>query len=183
MLKKIAIFTAIAVLPLTSPVRGEVKINFKIGYVDIQKALNTCEAGKHAAAELNKEMEKAKAKYAAQAEELKREKDTLERQGPLLEESVLQEKMRDFRAKYRDWERFRKDAENDIKQRHNEMVDKISKELIEITNEIGKEGGYTLILERSLVPYIDPALDVTDKVIKLHNEKYGPKKGETPHLK
>ena len=55
------------------------------------------------------------------------------------------------------------------------MVEKISKELIEIANKIGKEAGYTLIVERSLVPYIDSSLDITDEVIKRHNAQYGTK--------
>ena len=174
--KIIPIAIMIVILCFHSRLKGEEKGNLKIGYVDIQRALNLCDAGKDAAAELSKELEEAKKKYEEQGEELKREKETLERQGPLLEEEVLQEKMREFRAKYRDWERFRRDTENDIKQRHNEMVEKITKELIEIANEIGKEGGYTLIVERSLVPYIDPSLDITDEVIKRHNEKYRKKR-------
>jgi len=180
MRKKILPVIAIVILALSSLVSGEVKINFKLGYVDIQKALNSCEGGKNSAAELNKELEKAQKKYQAQAEALKMEKETLERQATLLEEEVLQDKMREFRTKLRDWERFRKDTENDIKQRHNEMVDKISKELIEIAEQIGKRDGYTLILERSLVPYIDEALDITYEVIKRHNEKHSKKQANTP---
>ena len=167
------VVTGMAILFLTSIASAQVQVNFKLGYVDVQKALNICAGGKDAAAKLNKELEKAKTKYEASAEELKREKETLERQGPLLEENVLQDKMRDFRSKYRDWERFRKDTENDIKQQHNEMVDKISKELIEIVDKMGKEGGYTLIVERSLVPYIDPSLDLTEEAIKRHDAEYG----------
>jgi len=176
MYKRIIAVTGIAILFLTSMASAQVQVNFKLGYVDIQKALNICVGGKDAAAKLNKELEKAKNKYEAQAEELKREKETLERQGPLLEAEVLQDKMRDFRAKYRDWERFRRDMENDIKQQHNEMVDKISKELIEIADKIGTEGAYTLIVERSLVPYIDPSLDITGELIKRHDAQHRKKK-------
>jgi len=172
---KVLAFTVVLLIALTSAAKAQVQVNFKLAYIDIQKALNACLAGKDAAEKLNKEMEKARGKYESQAEDLKREKETLERQGPLLEEQVLQDKLRDFRAKYRDWERFRQDAENDIKQQHNLLVDKISKELIEIADKMGKEGGYTLIVERSLVPYIDPSLDITDEVIKRHDAKYGKK--------
>ena len=174
--KKTIVVTAITLLFLTSIVSAQAQVNLKLGYVDVQKALNISGAGKDAAAELNKALEKAQKKYLEQGEQLKAEKESLERQGSLLEEEVLQDKMRDFRAKYREWERFRQDTENDIKQQHNQMVDKISKDLIEIADKIGKEGGYTLIVERSLVPYIDSSLDITDEVIKRHNAQYGKKK-------
>ena len=168
MYKRLLTFTVVPLLMFASLAYGE----FNLAYIDVQKALNICDAGKEAAVELNKEMEEAQKKWGKQGEELKREKDTLEKQATLLDEDVLSEKMRDFRAKYRDWERLGKDAQNDIRARHNEMVEKITSELIEIADTIGQEKGYTLILERSLVPYIDPKLDITDQIIKKHNEKH-----------
>ncbi|MCX8012227.1 MAG: OmpH family outer membrane protein, partial [Desulfobacterota bacterium] len=169
----LVLLTAVAIVTLTfsGSFAQQATKPLKIGSVDIQKALNSCEAGKAAAAKLNKALEDAKRKYEAQGEALKKEQEALERQESVLNEEVFKEKVRDFQAKARDWERFRKDVETDIRQQHNEIVDKISKELIEITEQVGKEGGFTLIVERSLVPYIDPTLDVTDEVIRRHNQK------------
>jgi len=169
---KIIAVTAILLFGFAAMVKAEVKADFKMGYIDIQKSLNVCEAGKEAAAKLQKELEKAQKKYETQGENLKKENETLERQAPLLDEDVLKDRMRDFRAKYRDWERFRKDTEAEIRQKHNEMVERITKELIEFANKVGEKDGYTLILERSMVPYIDASLDITDQVIKLHNEAF-----------
>ena len=157
--------------------------NLKIGSVDIQKALNTCEAGKAAAAKLNKSLEDAKRKYEAQGQALQKEQQALERQSTVLDEQVFKDKVRDFQGKARDWDRFRKDIETDIRQQHNEIVDKISKEIIGITEQVGKEGGFTLVVERSLVPYIDPSLDITDEVIKRYNQKSGVKAGPAPSPK
>jgi outer membrane protein len=181
--KKVLCTTIVFILAVTASAWGQVKVNFKIGYVDIQKALNTCESGKAAAAGLNKELEMAKQKYESQGKAIMQEKEALDKQGPLMEEEVARNKVRELEAKYRDWERYRQDVENDIKRRHNEIVDKVSKELIEITDQIGKEGGYTIIVERSLVPYIDPSLDVTDEVTKRHNEKYSKGKSSAPSPK
>ena len=178
--KIIVIVAALFFLSLPSIGIGQQQVKattFKIGSVDIQKALNTCEAGKAAAAKLNKALEDAKKKYESQGMALQKEQEALERQASVLDEQVFKDKVRDFQAKARDWERFRKDAETDIRQQHNEIVDKISKELIAITEQVGKEGGYTLVVERSLVPYIDPVLDITDTVMKRHNQKSGVKAG------
>ena len=120
MYRRLLTFTAVSLFAFCSVAYGE----FKVAYIDVQKALNVCESGKAAATELNKEMEAAQNKWGKQGEELKREKETLEKQSSLLDEEVLGEKMRDFRTKYRDWERLGKDAQNDIRARHNEMVEK-----------------------------------------------------------
>jgi outer membrane protein len=168
MYKRLLPLTAVFLLVLTPFAYGQ----FKMAYIDVQKALNICEAGKTAATELNKEMEKVQKEWGRKGEELKQEKETLERQASLLDEEVLSEKMRDFRSKYRDWERLGKDAQNDIRQRHNELVEKITSELIEIASTIGADQGYDLILERSLVPYIKPSYDITDQVITRHNQLY-----------
>ena len=184
--KSIAIVATLFFLSLTSFAIGQQQAKtttLKIGSVDVQRALNTCEAGKAAAAKLNKALEEAKKKYETQGQALRKEQEALERQESVLDEQVFKEKVRDFQAKARDWDRFRKDMETDIRQQHNEIVDKISKELIAITEQVGKEGGYTLIVERSLVPYIDPALDVTDTVIKRHDQKSGIKPGSAAPAK
>lgn len=178
--KIIAIVAALFFLSLSSLgiAQQQVKSSaFKVGSVDIQKALNTCEAGKAAAAKLNKALEDAKRKYETQGQALQKEQEALERQSSVLDEQVFKDKVRDFQAKARDWERFRKDVETDIRQQHNEIVDKISKELIGITEQIGKEGGYTIVVERSLVPYIDSTLDITGEVIRRYNQKSGVKTG------
>ena len=155
--KIIAIVAALFFLSLTSLGIAQQQIKsatLKVGSVDIQKALNTCEAGKAAAAKLNKALEDAKKKYESQGQTLQKEQEGLQRQASVLDEQVFKEKVRDFQGKAREWDRFRQDIEADIKQQHNEIVDKISKELIAITEQVGKEGGFTLVLERSLVPYI-----------------------------
>jgi len=176
--KIIAIVAALFFLSLTSLGIAQQQIKsatLKVGSVDIQKALNTCEAGKAAAAKLNKALEDAKKKYESQGQTLQKEQEGLQRQASVLDEQVFKEKVRDFQGKAREWDRFRQDIEADIKQQHNEIVDKISKELIAITEQVGKEGGFTLVLERSLVPYIDPTLDITDEVVKRANQKSGVK--------
>jgi len=176
--KIIAIVAALFFLSLTSLGIAQQQVKsatLKVGSVDIQKALNTCAAGKAAAAKLNKALEDAKKKYEAQGQTLQKEQEALERQSSVLDEQIFKDKVRDFQAKARDWDRFRKDIEADIKQQHNEIVDKISKDLIALTEQIGKEGGYTIVVERSLVPYIDPTLDVTDEVVKRYNQKSGAK--------
>ncbi len=176
--KIIAIVAALFFLSLTSLGIAQQQIKsatLKVGSVDIQKALNTCEAGKAAAAKLNKALEDAKKKYESQGQTLQKEQEGLQRQASVLDEQVFKDKVRDFQGKAREWDRFRQDIEADIKQQHNEIVDKISKELIAITEQVGKEGGFTLVLERSLVPYIDPTLDITDEVVKRANQKSGVK--------
>ncbi|HPD60281.1 MAG TPA: OmpH family outer membrane protein [Thermodesulfobacteriota bacterium] len=187
MLKKIiAVVAALAFISLTSVGIAQQQVKsgtLKIGSVDIQKALNTCEAGKAAAAKLNKALEDAKKKYEAQGQALQKEQEALERQSSVLDEQVFKDKVRDFQSRARDWDRFRKDVETDIRQQHNEIVDKISKELIGITEQVGKEGGFTLVVERSLVPYIDPTLDITDEVIKRYDQKSGAKSGAVPSAK
>jgi outer membrane protein len=181
--KSIAIVAILFFLSLTSLGIAQQQVKsttLKVGSVDIQKALNTCEAGRAAAARLNKALEEAKKKYEAQGQALQKEQESLQRQSTVLDEAVFKEKVRDFQGKAREWDRFRQDMEADIKQQHNEIVDKISKELIAITDQVGKEGGYTLVLERSLVPYIDPTLDITDEVVRRYNQKSGGKAGPAP---
>jgi Skp family chaperone for outer membrane proteins len=53
----------------------------------------------------------------------------------------------------------------------------IVKEVFELMDKIGKEEGYTMILDRSMVIYGNKEIDITNIVIKKYNEsKAGSKK-------
>jgi outer membrane protein len=58
-----------------------------------------------------------------------------------------------------------------LKELNLKLSNKIKKDVFGIVEEIGKEGGYLLILERRVggVVYAPHAIDMTDKVIEAYN--------------
>ena len=81
----------------------------KIAYVDIQKALNLCEAGKAAKKQMMLEVERMRKNFAGKQKELEKLKDDLEKRGLVLSEAAREEKGRDYQAKLRDLQRMERD--------------------------------------------------------------------------
>ncbi len=145
----------------------------KIAYVDMQKALNLCEAGKEAKKQITQEVEKMQKVFAGKQREVEKLKEDLEKRGSVLSENVRREKERDYQAKLRDLQRLQKDYEEDLRRKDRELTDTILRTLEAVVKKLGEEGKYTLILERNqpAIVYISSALDLTDEVIKIANQK------------
>ncbi len=145
----------------------------KIAYVDMQRALNYCEAGKEAKRVIAAEVEKIQKEFGGKQKELERIKEDLEKRGSVLSESVRQQRERDYQAKLRDLQRLQRDYEEDLRRKDREFSDRILKTLEGIIKKMGEEGKYTLILERNqpTVIYIAKGLDLTDEVIKRIDKK------------
>lgn len=145
----------------------------KIGFVDLQKALNMSTAGQKAKEEISGKFKSYQDELTSRQEELKKLKEDLEKQSILLSEDARAQKERDFQRKLKDFQRFAKDVEEELQQKDAFHTRQILEELQEIISTIGKKEGYTVILERteSSVLYGDESVDLTDQVIKELNSR------------
>ena len=80
----IAVLALAGLLGWTSHVAAQEAL--KIGYVDLQRALNECEAGKVAKEKFKKEVEKAEQSLERKKSEVEKLKGELEKKGLLLKE-------------------------------------------------------------------------------------------------
>jgi len=147
---------------------------YKIAFVDLQKALNLCKAGQDAKEEFARKVEKAEEKLASQQEELKRLKEILEKQSAMLNEETFKKKEKDYQTRLRDFKRLYEDSQNELKVQDSEITKEILEELVKVTQEYGKEKGYTFIFERSesALLFADDATEVTEEIIKIYDQKY-----------
>jgi outer membrane protein len=145
----------------------------KIAYVDMQKALNYCEAGKEAKRQMTLEVEKMQKIFAGKQKELEKIKEDLEKRGSVLSENVRREKDREYQAKLRDLQRLQKDYEDDLRRKDREFTERILKNMEVIIKQMGEEGKYTVILEKNqpTILFISNSLDLTEEVIKRIDQK------------
>jgi outer membrane protein len=146
----------------------------KIGYVDMQKALNLCEAGKDAKKTITEEVEKMQKSFMGKQRELEKLKEDLEKKGSVLSESVRREREKEYQARLRDMQRLQRDYEEDLRRKDREYTDRILRDLEIIVKKLGEEGKYTLILERNqpALVYIVGSLEITDEVIKIADKSF-----------
>jgi outer membrane protein len=143
--------------------------DYKIGCVDIQRAVNECNAGKEAKKTMTKEGEKFSGQVAAKQKELQTLKESLEKQAPMLNPDARAQKEKDYQAKLREFQRWGEDNQNELKQKLMEMERNIAVGLQKVIKKMGEDEAFTLILEKNeaIVLYSSKAVDVTDRVIKI----------------
>ena len=143
----------------------------RIAFVDMQKALNESRAGKKALGELQKLMEERKSGLQKQKESLEKRKDELDKQGLLLNEETRKTRENEIRTLERDYSRTLSDLKEEFGRRESEFTDGIRKDLLKVIDKIGREGGYTLVLEKqySAILYAPATIDLTETLIKRYD--------------
>ncbi len=142
----------------------------KLGYIDMQRALNTSEAGKEAKEQLAARVKKYQDEINAKQEEIKKLKDDLEKQGMLLSESVRATKEKDYQQRLKEFQRFTKDAQDELQGKDEEFTRKILEGMEKVIQEFGRKNGYSFIFVKNEgMLFVDEKADLTDEVLKAFN--------------
>jgi outer membrane protein len=143
--------------------------------VDLDQALNSTDEGKAAREELARKQREAEAKVQPQIERFKELQDELKSKKFVLSEEALYQRQLDLVELKNEIESSMKELEGKFKVDQERIVGPLRKKLIEIVQEIGREQGFTMIVERSTpgLLYSREALDITDDVIARFNKKKG----------
>jgi outer membrane protein len=143
----------------------------KVGYIDMQRALNSSEAGKEAKEQLAARVKKYQDEINVKQEDIKKLKDELEKQGMLLSESSRAAKEKDYQQRLKEFQRFTKDAQDELQGKDEEFTRKILEGMEKIIQEFGRKNGYTFIFDRNAAGmlFADDKAEVTEEVLKLLN--------------
>ena len=147
--------------------------DIKLGYVDLQRALNDSSAGKAAKEKFKSEVSRAEQVLEKRKNEVEKLKDELEKKGLLLNDDQRDALERDYRDKLREFERAYKDSQQELQIKDRQLTGRILEELRQVIYQIGEQGNYTVILEgnNTVVLYGAKAIDLTQTVIGAYNQK------------
>jgi outer membrane protein len=141
----------------------------KIGYVDIQRAVMESKSGKAANEKFTAEASRVKDELLKEKEKIEQAAEMLQKQSAMLTDDVRRSKELDMARRQRDYERMVEDQKGELQLKEAQLTGEILEELIPIVRDYGKKHGFSIIFERSerVVLHIDPALDLTDKIIAI----------------
>jgi outer membrane protein len=142
----------------------------KIGYIDMQRAINNSETGKEAKEQLAARLKKAQDEINVRQGELKRVKDELEKQGMLLSETSRASKEKDYQQKLKEFQRFTKDAQDELQGKDEEFTRKILEGMEKVIHEYGKKNGFSFIfVKNESMLFADEKSDLTEEILKIFN--------------
>jgi outer membrane protein len=147
------------------------RAELRIAVVDMQRALNECEAGKKAKDQVKSKFERSQDQLKRQRDDLDKMKEDYDRRALVLKDEERRNLEKDLETRTLDFKRKYEDFQRDLKRTDAELTSSIVEDLYGIVREYGEKNGYSLVLEASsgALLYNDKAVDVTDEIVKLHN--------------
>lgn len=159
--------TMLAAAALAACVSGVQAQELKIGYVNSERVLREAAPAKAAQAKLETEFGKRERELADIAAKLKAASEKLEKDAPTLPESEKEKRRRDLLDQDRDFQRKRREFQEDLNQRKNEELAAVVDRANKVIKQIFETEKYDLILQEAV--FAGPRVDITDKVVKALN--------------
>ncbi|GAP38394.1 OmpH family outer membrane protein [Piscinibacter sakaiensis] len=159
---KVLVATSLAAAALAAQAQ-----ELKIGYVNSDRVLREASPAKAAQAKLEAEFSKREKELGDTANRLKAAGDKFEKDAPTLPESERSRRQRDLIEQDREFQRKRREFQEDLNQRKNEELASVVERANKVIKQIFETEKYDLILQEAV--FAGPRLDITDKVIKALN--------------
>jgi outer membrane protein len=169
---RIAIFAAL--LLGSSPVFAE---ELKVGYVDMQRALNETEDGRKAKAQLKKEFDQKQKELDEQQEELKKAIEDLDKKRTLLPPDKVREKETELQGRMQKVQQTYMRHQQDLQTKEQAATGKIFERMNRIIAKIATAENISMVFDRAAVIYTKPHLDLTNDLIRRYNAGEGAEGG------
>lgn len=168
--KRLAAMVAVLLAFVGLVVAESPAAEMRIGIINVQKVLLTCEAGKKAKEKVDLKMKELQGTFKQDEEALKTLQDEIKKKSSAWSEEKKAEKVREYQKSGRELQVKTDDAKFEMKQLQDQEVEPILKALEKVVEQFGKEKGYTAILESRNGLYFDASIDITDTIVKKLNE-------------
>lgn len=160
------VIAAFLSLPMVANAQG----GTKIGVMNVLRAIVECNEGKQANEEFQKKYEVKREELSKKQKELEALQQQLRSQSSTLNDDSRAALARNVDAKTTELQRSQEDAEKEFNDLRNQIFSRIGSKLAPLVQQYAKENNFTLVLDSSSqatqLSYIDPAIDITDAVIK-----------------
>ena len=139
----------------------------KVGYIDMQKAIQSTSAGKKAKTELEGDFNKKKKELEKKEADLKKMGEDLEKKKSVLSEDALNKKQAEFQEEMMKYRDVVGKSQLEIQKKERELTSPILEKMKKSIAKLAKDKGFTMVIENSqMVLYATPESDLTDEVIK-----------------
>jgi len=172
-LRPVAAALAVATFVLSLPAHAELKV----GYVDLQRALQEVEEGRAAQSRLKGLLEGKQKELDKEQETLKKEGETLEKQASAMSEETRVQKQRELERKALELQQKWMKGQQEMKGKEQEELRVIFAKMDPIIASIAQRENITMVFDKSNsgLVYAPSSLDLTNELVRLYNSQHGGK--------
>jgi outer membrane protein len=154
----------------------------KIGYVDVQRAVQEVEEGKAARSRLQAELKEKRADLDKKRADLEKMKADYDKQAPVLSEDAKRQKQEQLQKAFLEAQSAAGQMQEELSGKEQEAMQSISKRLLQVVADVSDKENFTFVLDKAALLYAPAASDVTNEVVRRYNERFGVG-GEKPKAK
>ncbi len=146
----------------------------RLAVVDVQRCLLETKEGKRAKTDLEKTFAKGQAKIEKKAADLQKRMEDLQAKQAMLSEPELRKRQEELMRGQAELEQLSYELQQDVAQKEELLTEKIYKNVAAIVKQVALEEKLQIVLVRSemTVLYVDPRLDLTNRVIVRYDKEH-----------
>ena len=147
----------------------------KLGYVDLQRALNETEDGRKAKASLKKVFDAKQKELDEQQEDFKKAKEDLDKKRTLMNADSVRNKEQELAAKFEKVQQSYMRHQKDLQEKEGEVTQKIFERMQKIIQKIAQAENFSMVLDKTQagIIFAKQHLDLTNDVIRRYNSGEG----------
>jgi outer membrane protein len=144
----------------------------KIGYVDMQMAIQQTSDGKKAKKNLEAIAKTKEDKLKALEADLKKKGDDFKQKASIYDEATKRKKQMELQKEFYDLQQLLGQSQAELRQKEEEALKPIVNVIRQQIDTIAKKENYTIVLEKSenLVLFAKKEIDLTDQVVKAYEK-------------
>lgn len=150
---------------------------FKLGFVDMQRALNETEDGKKAKAALKKVFDQKQKELDEQQAALKKDIEDLDKKRTLLPADQVRAKEAELQQRMQKVQQTYLRHQQDLSGKEQEATAKIYERMNKILQKIASSENFSMIVDKSALVFAKPHLDLTNELIRRYNAGEGAEGG------
>jgi outer membrane protein len=146
----------------------------KIGYVDVQRAVEDVEEGKAARARLQADVQKKKADLDAKRAGLEKLKAEFDKQAPVLSDEAKRKKQEELQKAFVEAQQSANEMQEELSGKEQEAMGAISKRMLQVVAQVSEAEGLAFVLDKAVLLYAPNSADITNEVVRKYNAQFAP---------
>jgi outer membrane protein len=149
------------------------RAQMKIGYVDVQRAIQESEEGKSARVRLKGEFEQRRAQIDKKSADLEKMQQEYEKQAPVLSDEAKKKKQEEFQKLLIDTRKAASELQEDMAGKEQQAMASILQKLQSVVAEIADRESLNFVFDKASLLFGPQAADITNEVVRRYNDKFG----------
>jgi outer membrane protein len=145
----------------------------KIGYVDVQRAIQETEEGKAARNRLKGEFEQRRAQIDKKSQDLEKMQQEYDKQQAVLSDEAKKKKQEEFQKLLLDTRKSASELQEDLAGKEQQAMGSILQKLNQVVAEIAERESLNFVMDKASLLYGPQAADITNEVVRRYNDRFG----------